>query len=301
MSTMTATKSIGGCGCGGGCGGGCGCTSTSSAGGITGRGSIERPRFFPRQLVTPDDLTLGQEYFRNKLRRMNRYLHGWGVVCGAKVETSTKPWMVIVHPGYILGPYGDEIVIEQDVCFDLRTRCTSGGADACDDVVIDPLCPDRIVDTGRTGNAPLYIALRYKEVPARPVRVAPVGCGCDDTSCEFSRWQDGYEICVLDACPDSHAKPPSLDQFAKPTTIPECPPCPTEPWVVLAIATVDGQGRVVSIDNCGCRRMVRTLAPYWWQCSDPVVQAPAPTPAPVPAPAPAPVPGTNNTPGRPPG
>ena len=36
----------------------------------------ERPRFFARQLVTPLDLTLGQEYFRTKLRRHNRLLHG---------------------------------------------------------------------------------------------------------------------------------------------------------------------------------------------------------------------------------
>ena len=36
------------------------------------KGAIERPRFFPRQLVTPDDLTLGQDYFRNKLRRLTR-------------------------------------------------------------------------------------------------------------------------------------------------------------------------------------------------------------------------------------
>ena len=34
--------------------------------GVLDRGAIERPRFFPRQLVTPDDLTLGQEYFRTR-------------------------------------------------------------------------------------------------------------------------------------------------------------------------------------------------------------------------------------------
>lgn len=264
-----------------------------------GRGGIERPRFFPRQLITPDDLTLGQDYLRNKLRRMNRYIHGWGVVCGAKVGLSSKPWMVIVHPGYILGPYGDEIVVEQDICFDLRTRCTtSGGGDACDDIVIDPLCPDRTMDNSRRDDAPFYLALRYKEVPARPVRVAPVGCGCDDTSCEFSRWLDGYEICLLDECPDSHAKPPSMDGFVTPTTIPDCPPCPTDPWVVLAVITVGAQGKVGSIDNCKCRRMVRTLAPYWWQCGDPVVQPPPPPPAP-PSPPPT-VPGANKTPFRPP-
>jgi len=276
MSTRISSNTTGGCGCGGGCG----CSATSSAGGVTGRGSIERPRFFPRQLVTPDDLTLGQEYFRNKLRRMNRYLHGWGVVCGAKVAMSNKSWMVIVRPGYILGPYGDEIVIEQDICFDLRTRCTAaGGGDACDDIVIDPLCPDRTIDTNGNPDTPLYVALRYKEVPARPVRVTPIGCGCDDTSCEYSRWQDGYEICVLDSCPESHANPPDVNAFLEPTAIPDCPPCPTDPWVVLAVVKVDAQGKVGSIDNCECRRMVRTLALYWAKCADSVLQQPlAPAP-----------------------
>lgn len=283
---MSSTSSNGGCGC---------AACAGAAGGVNMRGASERPRFFPRQLVTPDDLNLGQEYLRNKLRRMNRYLHGWGVVCGARVDRSTKPWMVIVRPGFILGPFGDEILLEQDICFDLRTRCAaSGPGDACDDIVIDPLCPDLTVDAGRDGAAPLYLALRYQEVAARPVRVAPAGCGCDDTSCEFSRWQDGYAICTLDACPGSHAGAPGADTFFAPATIPDCPACPTDPWVVLAVITVDAQGRVGTIDNCGCRRMVRTLAPYWATCTDPVLEPPPesnPTSVPAPAPAPLPTPG----------
>ena len=38
--------------------------------------SLERTRFFPRQLVTPDDLTQDQIYFRDTHRRHNRMLHG---------------------------------------------------------------------------------------------------------------------------------------------------------------------------------------------------------------------------------
>lgn len=262
MASMTTGS--GDCGCGGGCGGG---TATSGSG--TGaRGGIERPRFFPRQLITPDDLTLGQDYFRDRLRRMNRYLHGWGVVCGARVEASTQAWRVVVQPGYLLGPQGDEIMIERDVCFDLRTRCVSAvSGDACDDIAIDPLCPDRTVST-RDPGAPLFVAVRYRQVAARPVRVQPVGCGCDDTGCEFSRWQDGYELCVLDACPESHASPPSMAQFTEPGAIPDCPPCPTDPWVVLAKVTVDEQGKVSAPDNCACRRQLRTTGPYWWNCNE---------------------------------
>ena len=50
----------------------------------------ERPRYYGRQLITADDLTLEQDYFRDKLRRHNRLLHGWGVVCGAQVFPSAQ-------------------------------------------------------------------------------------------------------------------------------------------------------------------------------------------------------------------
>src|ERR1700693_691606 len=82
----------------------------------------ELPRYYPRQLITPDDLTLEQNYFRDRMRRHNRLLHGWGVVCGALVcpvttkdtngAISIAPWQVQVQQGYILGPYGDEIILD---------------------------------------------------------------------------------------------------------------------------------------------------------------------------------------------
>src|SRR5215510_12010501 len=92
-------------------------------------GILERPRYFPRQLITPVEMTLEQTYFRDKFRRHNRLLHGWGVVCGAQVclvpkpdQSDAEPWKVAVHPGYILGPFGDEIVIDRERVIDLRTE-----------------------------------------------------------------------------------------------------------------------------------------------------------------------------------
>jgi hypothetical protein len=80
-------------------------------------GLLERPRYFPRQLITSTDLTLEATYFRDKLRRHNRLLHGWGVVCGLLVcpvrsadGTALEPWTVMVEPGYALGPCGDEVL-----------------------------------------------------------------------------------------------------------------------------------------------------------------------------------------------
>ena len=91
--------------------------------------SVLRPRFFARQIITPDDLTLMQDYFRSRMRWHNLMMHGWGVACGALVcpapatdGTGTLPWTVIVRRGYAIGPCGDEIILDCDRTVDLRRR-----------------------------------------------------------------------------------------------------------------------------------------------------------------------------------
>jgi hypothetical protein len=65
--------------------------------------TLEFVRYFPRQLLTADDMRAADEYFREKMRRHNRMLHGWGVVCGCKVEpggmrsASQKISLLILH------------------------------------------------------------------------------------------------------------------------------------------------------------------------------------------------------------
>ena len=44
-----------------------------------------RPRFFAGQLLTDEDLNLLNHYIIEKNKLHNRYLHGWGVVCGLEV------------------------------------------------------------------------------------------------------------------------------------------------------------------------------------------------------------------------
>ncbi len=91
------------------------CTSPapthSCAQGTTG---LERVNYFPRQIMTVEDMVTEAEYFREKLRRHNRYLHGWGVVCGMDVTaaaTDAAPATVLIGSGYALGPFGDEIYV----------------------------------------------------------------------------------------------------------------------------------------------------------------------------------------------
>lgn len=263
---------------------------------LCGAGVLERPRYFPGEILTPAEMTLEQQYFRDKLRRHNRLIHGWGVVCGAAVcrvpeeqaardtrwgtaaapgrpaptspgtaspaRPSPKPWKVRVAPGYILGPYGDEILIDREVILDLRT-CGQAGVTGEHGEPADPWCADVYVEREP---GPLYVAVRYKEVLARPVRVQPGGCGCDETQCEYSRWRDGYEICVLTECPPSHENPPDLERLFQGPLL-DCPACPPDPWVVLARVEIDDEGAITALDNCSCRRNVVSFGHFWWRCT----------------------------------
>lgn len=301
-SAPPARVNAGDCGCGGGKS-----TGGSRAGSQFSYGVLERPRYYARQLMTPDDLLLEADYFRDKLRRHNMFLHGWGVVCGALVcvvprrepargsalnerQTSrlrandarsqyqsgngkengngaggNEPWLVRVEPGYILGPYGDEIIIDKPIEVPLRGHGVSGcGADSSDDLA-DPWCSEVYVDH-REG--PFYIAVRYEECQVRPVRGQPSGCGCDEEPCEYSRFRDGFRIGILDCCPvDQDRENAPKDGAWDPPFDRHCPACPISPWVVLAAVKIADDGRVTDIDNCSCRRIMVTTRDQWTTCT----------------------------------
>jgi hypothetical protein len=167
----------------------------------TGLVSLERTRFFPRQLVAPDDLTQDQIYFRDKLRRHNRFLHGWGIVCGARVRTGPGPCDAIVEPGYLLGPWGDEILIDREVTVDL---CREGAGGECG-TALDPWCSDVRVERG--SGKEFYLAVRYAECQARPVRATGTACGCEEIGCEYSRIRDSFALKLLTELPESYKLP----------------------------------------------------------------------------------------------
>ncbi len=146
---------------------------------------LERTHFFPRQLVTAPDLTQDQNYFREKLRRHNRLLHGWGVVCGARCKTGPGECEVVIEPGYILGPFGDEILIDREVTVDVCKQDLDGNVAGPCGQPADPWCSNVRVD--RAGSDKLYIAVSYAECQDRPVRVISGGCGCEQEACEYSR------------------------------------------------------------------------------------------------------------------
>lgn len=105
-----------------------------------------RPHYFERQQLTAADLMAEQHYFRERLRRHNRFLHGWGVASGAAVTLAGAPGALHLSEGYIVTPHGDEIYIpdgtQADVSGELGT-CLGAAADPCSavrivDATIDP-------------------------------------------------------------------------------------------------------------------------------------------------------------------
>ncbi|MEB2364060.1 MAG: Ig-like domain-containing protein [Bryobacteraceae bacterium] len=223
---------------------------------------LERVRYFPRQLLSADDMVADQEYFRTKLRRHNRFLHGWGTVCGLEVAPAPaegRPWQVQIASGYALGPYGDEIYVRDAVLLDLA-ECGPGAE-------TDPCAPGFILrgNVSRTG-ATLYVALRYEECLSRPVRVLPGGCGCEDISCETSRIRDSFVLECLTELPPSHTMPPgpSLCDLLRGRALAQCPPCPTDPWVVLAQVRLPADSSTTisadQIDNFIRRQVFSTAA-----------------------------------------
>lgn len=220
---------------------------------MAGNGCVtqgEHTRFYSRQLITADDLTQDQIYYRAKRRAHNRLLHGWGIVCGLEVKVnpiSGAPVNITICPGYALSPQGDEIYVPKDVQFDLA-RCLAGQDAPCHHPCA-PVTPRAVDSAGE-----LYVAIKYVECLSHPVRVSPIGCGCDETACEYSRVRDGFEITCLESLPDSHGEAfqisDTLCRSVNDTRVVGCPMCPTSPWIVLARVRMKGEEiGVLSFDS----------------------------------------------------
>src|SRR3989442_1496490 len=84
--------------------------------------ALQRPDYKSGIYLAAHDLLTEQRYRLQRSRRHDRYLHGWGVICGLLVVPATdpsRPWAVYVCPGYAIGPY-DEIEVQTPAAVDVR-------------------------------------------------------------------------------------------------------------------------------------------------------------------------------------
>ena len=98
--------------------------------GTTPCASLTRPHYYTGQLLDAATLQAEQDYQREKLRRHNRKLHGFGVVTGlgVHVEPSSEADRVriVVAPGYAIDGDGEEIA----VCASVALIAPSAGNEA---------------------------------------------------------------------------------------------------------------------------------------------------------------------------
>jgi hypothetical protein len=147
---------------------------------------LERTRFFAGQLLSEADLNNEQSYWLAKARLHNRFLHGWGVVCGMQVVCSECPGWVTVKTGYAIDPCGNDIIVCTDQPFNLlkaiQDCCAAAKQPApnCSPLryTPSPNCKDLIQKW--------CITIEYKEQESRlvtplvasPSQPSSCGCGC---------------------------------------------------------------------------------------------------------------------------
>jgi hypothetical protein len=134
--------------------------------------ALLRVNYFDGKLLSADDLRDEQTYFRQRLRRINQRLHGYGVVSGLKVSIAGKgnAARIEVSPGVAIDPTGEDIVITSPVTLPLPN-----------------------------GQREVYVQLRWVERPCGPVP-SP-----DDTApTQYSRIADTWTI-ELAPAPAPHA------------------------------------------------------------------------------------------------
>jgi hypothetical protein len=72
--------------------------------------SSKHAQFFSGEQLSVEEFKLEQQYLREKLRRHNRSLHGFGIVSGLRV--SVNAGQILVEPGLALDCEGNELLIE---------------------------------------------------------------------------------------------------------------------------------------------------------------------------------------------
>jgi hypothetical protein len=223
MSGQTNVTTKGGCGCGGKGGGKTAGGGSCSCGGHAAcvePAAYVRPRFFPGQLLTEDDLGLMVDYAAAKNRLHNRFLFGDGVVCGLRVSCDPcGGGKVTVGSGYALDCCGNDIVVPCGQALDinrmvrelLRARGRECGEPCPDPAPPAPPAPDPVppgavaiatagaaaggaeVETiGTSREYCLYI--RYCEHPTEPVSPYITDDPCAAQACQFSRVEEGYSF-----------------------------------------------------------------------------------------------------------
>lgn len=203
-----------------------GCKDQCDCPACSGLVCLDRPRYFAGQLLTERELNSQLAYTIAKNKLHNRYLWGYGIVCGLEVTChGCDSGMVTVHPGYALDACGNDVVVCEAHDFDVIEAINAcRRQEPCD---CDPWRESRRLDC-RDAEQEWCITIRYRETEGRPTTALVSqtngqcgcghgnGCGCGQNGgqngkraaqpvqqatkvgrCEPTRTLEGYELGVL--------------------------------------------------------------------------------------------------------
>jgi hypothetical protein len=249
---------------------------------------FRRLRYFHGMLLDDKDFSSEQEYHDHKRRFLNRMLHGSGVVCGLELNGKKDGRWIEVTSGLALDCSGNEIWVPRTTRIDLASLLPpkEKGKNQAE-------CEDK--DAAPKPNT-YYIGIRYEEKPTNPVSVYLPSGGCEERTCENSRYKEGYCVEIVQCCPEKY--PDGLlkkfcgcpEQFTRPEEVmascpscygledkklcqclelekfceqsvpcPECGSCDKPCSVVLGQITINPEdGRLVSVCLNECRQYVLT-------------------------------------------
>jgi len=114
QSSASPGTSTGGCGCG------CGCKDHPPQTGCCKLTCFERPTYFCGQLLSDADLTLEENYFREKNKLYHRTIDGYGVVCGLRMKCDGRcDGHITIGDGYAIDCCGNDLVVCEPKSFDV--------------------------------------------------------------------------------------------------------------------------------------------------------------------------------------
>jgi Collagen triple helix repeat (20 copies) len=210
----------------------------------------ERLHYFTGQFLTQRDFQDEQNYSIGKHRQHNRYLHGYGTVCGLKVVQHPNPdcrdRFVILEPGFALDCCGREILVREQIYIDVIKYFATKNID------LNSIKPE-------DGNH-LVFSLCYNECKTEFVPALYSECGCDEMGSDANRIYEGFEVELqlvkeLPRSPHSEPVDVSLGAETPPPyggvsvlevteescseivwrALDGCPDCPEDPCVPLAV------------------------------------------------------------------
>jgi 6-phosphogluconolactonase (cycloisomerase 2 family) len=144
----------------------------------------EHLNYFTGQFLTERDFRDEQQYHIGKHREHNRYLHGWGTVCGLRVtqhpDAACRTRFVVIEPGLALDCCGREISVPEPIYVDVQKFLAS-------EPKSDPQNPKP---------QQLVISVCYSECKTEFVPALYSECGCDEKICDANRVREAFEVDV---------------------------------------------------------------------------------------------------------